>query len=135
MAAGASQGLARRRADVARATAEYNALMCAGTDRSGLRYPEVVKALLDAGADVETKIFMAASLMRRRAPGTAVVQVLLGRRRQGANEAAHRLMMVKERLHRRDQCCMSGTNWSWRDACCVAYARTRCGEFLKKDKH
>jgi len=98
------KALLKAGADVAaRDEREYNALMCATYNADLDRgFPEVVQALIAAGADIETKIFYAIRpLMLAAGAGEAgVVQVLLkaGADPKARNEGGRTaLMMVKDK--------------------------------------
>lgn len=142
------KALLKAGADVAaRDERQYNALMCAvynaDLDRG---FPEVVQALIDAGADIETKItYGIRPLMLAAGAGEAgVVQVLLkaGVESKARNEGGRTaLMMVKDKdyidvinlLHEAE----SVVEMSEEGAGCGSRNAPNANvvTFLKKDKH
>ena len=142
------KALLKAGADVAaRDEREYNALMCAAYNADLDRgFPEVVQALIDAGADIETKIFYGIRpLMLAAGAGEAgVVQVLLkaGVDPKARNEGGRTaLMMVKDKdyidvinlLHEAE----SVVEMSEEGAGCGSRNAPNANvvTFLKKDKH
>ena len=125
----------------------YDALMCATYNADMDRgFPEVVQALLDAGADIESKIFYdIRPLMLAAGAGEAgVVQVLLsaGADPKARNEGGRTaLMMVKDKdyidvinlLHEAE----SMVEMSTEGAGCGSRNAPNANvvTFLKKDKH
>ena len=142
------KALLKAGADVAaRDAREYNAIMCAvynaDLDRG---FPEVVQALIDAGADIESKIFYAIRpLMLAAGAGEAgVVQVLLkaGVDSKARNEGGRTaLMMVKDKdyidvinlLHEAESMVEQGQDGA--DCGSRNAPNANVVTFLKKDKH